>query len=134
MEGVFMPSPSASRLSRREREIVNAIFALGNRATASEIRDRLANPPSNASVRVMLRRLEEKGLLRHTQDGLRYLYSATASPRVEKRNALRQYVDTFFGGSLRQMLTALVREGSWEEGDLEALRQEIDKARKEKKS
>jgi predicted transcriptional regulator len=129
-----MPTPSASHLSRREREIVNAIFALGNRATASEIRERLSNPPSNASVRVMLRRLEEKGFLRHTQDGLRYLYSATTSPRVEKRNALQQYVDTFFDGSLRQMLTALVREGSWEEGDLEALRQEIDKARKEKKS
>jgi predicted transcriptional regulator len=129
-----MPTPSASRLSRREREIVNAIFALGNRATATEIRERLSNPPSNASVRVMLRRLEEKGFLRHTQDGLRYLYSATTSPRVEKRNVLQQYVDTFFDGSLRQMLTALVREGSWEEGDLEALRQEIDKARKEKKS
>ena len=127
-----MPSPD--RLSRREREIMHAVFALGNRATAAEIRARLADPPADASGRVMLRRLEAKGYLRHQQDGLRYVYSATASPRVEKRNALQQYVDTFYGGSLRQMLTALVREGSWEEGDLEALRQEIDKARKERKS
>ncbi len=129
-----MAIPSSSRLSRREREIMHAVFALGNRATASEIRARLSDPPADASVRVMLRRLEAKGYLRHQQDGLRYVYSATASPRVEKRNALQQYVDTFFGGSMRQMLTTLVREGSWEEGDLEALRQEIDKARKERKS
>ena len=129
-----MSTPNTARLSRREREIMHAVFALGNRATATEIRARLSDPPSNASVRVMLRRLEEKGYLRHQQDGLRYLYSATASPRVEKRNALQQYVDTFFGGSLRQMSTALVREGSWEEGDLEALRQEIDRVRKARKS
>lgn len=129
-----MPTLRTARLSRREREIMQAIFALGNRATASEIHARLSDPPSNASVRVMLRRLEEKGHLRHQEDGPRYLYSATASPRVEKRNALQQYVDTFFGGSLRQMLTALVREGSWEDGDLEALRQEINRVRKERKS
>lgn len=129
-----MATPSTNRLSRREREIMHAVFALGNRATASEIRARLSDPPVDASVRVMLRRLEAKGYLRHQQDGLRYVYSATASRRVEKRNALQQYVDTFFGGSLRQMLTALVREGSFEEGDLEALRQEIDKAKREKKS
>lgn len=129
-----MAPPTTNRLSRREREIMHAIFALGNRATASEIRARLSDPPADASVRVMLRRLEAKGYLRHQQQGLRYVYSATASPRVEKRNALKQYVDTFFGGSLRQMLTALVREGSFEEGDLDALKQEIDKARKEGKS
>ena len=129
-----MPPPAANRLSRREREIMHAVFAAGNRATAADIRARLADPPADASVRVMLRRLEAKGYLRHQQDGLRYVYSATASPRVEKRHALKQYVDTFFGGSLRQMLTALVREGSFEEGDLEALRQEIDKARGKGKS
>jgi len=124
-----VPPPAANRLSRREREIMHVVFALGNRATASEIRARLADPPADASVRVMLRRLEAKGYLRHQQTGLRYVYSATASPRVEKRNALKQYVDTFFGGSLRQMLTALVRDGSFEEDDLIALRHEIDKAR-----
>ena len=129
-----MPPPAANRLSRREREIMHAVFAAGNRATAADIRARLADPPADASVRVMLRRLEAKGYLRHQQEGLRYVYSATASPRVEKRHALKQYVDTFFGGSLRQMLTALVREGSFEEGDLEALRQEIDKARGKGKS
>ena len=128
-----MPQPTTERLSRREREIMHAIFALENRAVASEIRARLTDPPTDASVRVMLRRLEQKGYLRHRQEGLRFVYSATASPGVEKRNALKHYLDTFFGGSLRQMLTTLVREGSWEDGDLDALKREIDQARKERK-
>ena len=91
-------------LTRREREIVNALFALGNRATAEAIRARLTDPPSDSSVRVMLARLEKKGCIRHQQDGLRYVYSATTSPAAAKRSALQQYVQTFFGGSLRQMM------------------------------
>jgi BlaI family transcriptional regulator, penicillinase repressor len=121
-------------LTRREREIMNAVFALGNRASAEEIRGRLANPPGDSSVRVMLARLEKKGCLKHHQDGLRYIYSATTSPAVAKRTALQQYVQTFFGGSLRQMMTALVTEASWTDDELDALKDEIDRLRKERKS
>ena len=84
-------------------------------------------------MRVMLARLERKGFLRHQQDGLRYIYSATTSPAVAKRTALQQYLHTFFGGSLRQMMTALVREGSWDDEDLDALKAEIERARKGRK-
>jgi predicted transcriptional regulator len=90
-------------------------------------------PPSDSSVRVMLARLERKGFLRHQQDGVRYIYSATMSPAVAKRTALQQYLHTFFGGSLRQMMTALVREGSWDDDDLDALKAEIERARKGRK-
>jgi predicted transcriptional regulator len=121
------------RLTRREREIMNAIFALGNRASAEDVRARLANPPSSSSVRVMLARLEAKGYLKHQEDGVRFLYSATTSPNVAKRAALQQYLQVFFGGSLRQMMTALVREGSWSKEDLDALRAEVDRARKERR-
>jgi predicted transcriptional regulator len=120
-------------LTRREREIMNALFASGNRATAEAIRARLTDPPSDSSVRVMLARLEKKGYLKHQQDGLRYVYSATTSPAAAKRSALQQYVQTFFGGSLRQMMTALVAEGSWSDDDLDSLRAEIDRVRKERK-
>ena len=75
---------------------MNAIFALNNRASAEEIRTRMTSPPSYSSVRVMLARLEKKGHLKHQQDGLRFLYSATTSPAVAKRTALQQYVQTFF--------------------------------------
>ena len=81
----------------------------------------------------MLARLEKKGCLKHQQDGLRYIYSATISPTVAKRNALQQYLQTFFGGSLRQMMTALVSEASWTDEELDGLRREIDRVRKERK-
>jgi BlaI family transcriptional regulator, penicillinase repressor len=120
-------------LTRREREIMNALFALGNRASAEAIRARLSNPPSDSSVRVMLARLEKKGYLKHQQDGVRYLYSATISPAAAKRTALQQVVHTFFGGSLKQMMTSLVSDGSWSDEDLELLKAEIDRVRKERK-
>ena len=128
-----MPKPDTERLTRREREIMNAVFALDNRASAEDVRAKLRVPPSDSSVRVMLARLERKGFLRHQQDGLRYIYSATVSPAVAKRTALQQYLHTFFGGSLRQMMTALVREGSWDDEDLDALKAEIERARKGRK-
>ena len=128
-----MPKPATESLTRREREIMNAVFALENRASAEDVRAKLTAPPSDSSVRVMLARLERKGFLRHQQDGLRYIYSATMSPAVAKRTALQQYLHTFFGGSLRQMMTALVREGSWDDEDLDALKAEIERARKGRK-
>jgi BlaI family transcriptional regulator, penicillinase repressor len=127
------PREHAAHLTRREREIMDALFARGNRASAEEIRAGLTSPPSDSSVRVMLARLERKGRLKHQQDGLRYIYSATTSHTVARRTALQQYLQTFFGGSLRQMMTAFVREGSWSDEDLAALRVEIDRVRKERK-
>lgn len=128
-----MPGKATERLTRREREIMNAIFALGNRASADDIRGRLANPPGDSAVRVMLARLEKKGLLKHDQDGLRYMYSATISPAAAKRSALQQYLQTFFGGSLRKMMTALVAEERWTDVELDALKAEIDRVRGERK-
>src|SRR5579862_1278382 len=124
-----MAKMNAERLTRREREIMNAVFALGNRAAADEIRARLTTPPGDSAVRVMLARLEKKGCLKHQQDGLRYIYSATISPAAAKRTALQQYLQTFFGGSLKQMVTALVTETSWSDDELDALKDEIDRVR-----
>lgn len=112
---------------------MNAVFALGNRASAEEIRARLTSPPSDSSVRVMLSRLEKKGCLKHQQEGQRYLYSATVSPVVAKRMALQQFVQTFFGGSVRQMMTSLVAESSFTVDELDALKEEIDRVRTERK-
>src|SRR5258708_10734225 len=96
------------RLGARERELVDTIFALGNRASAEEIRARLVNPPGDSSVRVMLARLEKKGFVKHQREGLRYVYSATASPTAAKRTALQRYLQTFFAGSPPDMSTALI--------------------------
>jgi predicted transcriptional regulator len=129
-----MSKPAPEPLTRREREIMNAVFSLGNRASAEEIRARLPDPPGDSSVRVMLARLEKKGHLKHHQDGLRYIYSATTSTAAAQRTALQQYLQTFFGGSLRQMVTSLVGEASWTDEELDALRGEIDRVRKERKN
>jgi predicted transcriptional regulator len=127
-----MAKHQIDRLTRREREIVNAVFALGNSASVEDIRSRLDTPPSDSSVRVMLARLEHKGVVRRQQHGVRNIYSVTISPAAAKRSALQQYVQTFFGGSMRLMLTSLMRDGSWSEDDIEALRAEIERVRKER--
>ena len=127
-------NPKAERLTRREREIMNAVFALGNRASAEEIRARLSSAPGDSAVRVMLTRLERKGFLKHQQEGLRYLYSATISPFSARRAALKQYLETFFGGSAKQMMTALVSEASWNDDELDALKAEIERVRKERRT
>jgi predicted transcriptional regulator len=128
-----MPKPLTEHLTRREREIMNAVFKLGNRASAENIRAHLTNPPTDSAVRVMLARLEKKGVLKHQQDGLRYLYSATISPAAAQRTALQQYLQTFFGGSLTRMMTALVSEASWTDDELAALKAQIERVRKERK-
>src|SRR5580693_428741 len=127
------PQMITERLTRREREIMNAVFALGNRASAEDIRARMPTPPGDSAVRVMLTRLEKKGCLKHQQEGLRYIYSATISPSAAKRTALQQYLQTFFGGSLRQMMTSLVAEAPWTDADLDALKNQIESVRKERK-
>ena len=83
-----MPAPPPEKLSRREREIMDAIFALGNRASAEDVRSRLTDPPSYSAVRAMLVKLEAKGFVRHRVEGLRYVYEPTRSRTVEQRSAL----------------------------------------------
>lgn len=127
-----MATPPRDPLPQREREVINALFALGNRGTAEEIRARLAEPPSGSSVRVMLARLEKKGYVRHAEDGVRYVYSATESAGKARRTALRRHLQTFFQGSLSAMVVSLVRQGSWTDQELAELAGEIERARREK--
>lgn len=128
-----MGRPPLDRLTRREREIMDAVFALGNRASAEAIRGRLTDPPSYSAVRTMLTRLEEKGHLRHQTDGTRYVYSATASPTTAKRAALRRYLGVFFDGSRRGLVTSLLRDEAWTDDELDALQTEIDRARRQRR-
>ena len=128
-----MSKPSVVPLTRREREIVNVLFALGNRATVEDIRSRLQSPPSDSSVRVMLSRLERKGAVRRSADGLRNVYSVTTPPSIAKRTALQDYLQTFFGGSRQLLMMSMMRDGTWSDDDLDALRAEIDRVRKERR-
>jgi predicted transcriptional regulator len=128
-----MVNPPHEKLTRREREIMHVLFALGNKATAEDIRTRLTEPPSSSAIRAMLTRLEAKGHLKHREEGLRYVYSATTSPAIASKKALKQHLSTFFGGSLGEMAAALLRHEEWTDDELDALQAEIQRIRKERK-
>src|SRR5215831_7341633 len=97
-----MASPPYEMLTRREREIMYAIFALGDIASIEDVRARLSDPPSYSAVRAMLTRLEAKGFIKHREEGLRYVYSPTKSRTVAQSNAIHKLARAFFGGSPRQ--------------------------------
>src|SRR5688500_16072227 len=99
-----MKRSTPDRLSRREREIMDAIFALGNRASVEDIRTRLVDAPSYSATRTMLTRLVEKGFVRHQAQGNRYIYSATVSPAAAKRAGLQRFLGVFFEGSRHNLV------------------------------
>lgn len=125
-----MKPPAPDRLSRREREIMDVIFALGNRASVEDIRAQLVDSPSYSATRTMLTRLVEKGYLRHQAQGNRYIYSATVSPAAAKRAGLQRFLGVFFEGSRHNLVTSLLRDETWTEDELNSLQSEIDRARK----
>ena len=94
-------------LTRREREIMDILHRRG-RATAHDVMDELADPPSSSAVRTFLRLLEESGHVRHEQDGPRYVYAPTVTRRDAQRSALSHLVDTFFDGSIEEAVATLV--------------------------
>ena len=101
------PSLDPSTLSRREREVLDIVYRLG-RATAAEVRAEMARPPTDPAVRTTLRILVAKGLLSHEYDGPRYVYVPTVAPEAARRSAFRHLLDTFFGGSARGAMAALL--------------------------
>src|ERR1043165_1430563 len=107
-----MPTPAPAQLPRREREIMDILFGLGEGA-AEDVRARLTHPPSYSAVRALLARLEAKGHIKHREEGLRYVYSPTVAPTTARRAVMKQYVKTFFGGSLGDMVTSLLRNETW---------------------
>jgi predicted transcriptional regulator len=95
-----------AELGRRERQIVETVYRLG-RATVAQVLAELPDPPSYSAVRGMLNLLEEKGHLRHEQDGLRYVYLPVVAAADASRSAMAHLVHTFFGGSPAESATAL---------------------------
>jgi predicted transcriptional regulator len=127
-----MAKPSPAQLSRRERQIMDIVYRQGQ-ATAAEVLDRLPDPPSYSAVRAMLRILEEKGHLRHEEQGPRYVYLPTLPREKARSSALKQLVQTFFAGSTEQAVAALLGMSSTQLSDeeLDRLAQLIEQARKE---
>lgn len=118
-------------LSRRERQILDILYQRGQ-ATAAEVQAALPEPPSYSAVRALLRILEDKGHVRHEQEGPRYVYLPTVARNNAQRSAMRHMLQTFFDGSAEQAISALLDDSSAKlsTAELERLARMIDTARK----
>jgi BlaI family transcriptional regulator, penicillinase repressor len=121
-------------LSRRERQIMEILFQRG-KASASEVREAMDDAPSYSAVRAMLRVLEDKGHVRHQEEGLRYVYLPTVAKDKAKRAAVKHLLDTFFNNSPEQIVAALLDISSTDltPAELDRMAAMIEKARKEGK-
>jgi predicted transcriptional regulator len=126
------PSHAHAVLSRRERQIMDALYRLG-KATASEVMDTLPGAPSYSTVRTQLRTLETKGHVRHEEHGLRFIYMPTVPRHSARKSALKHLVDTFFDGSNAKVVAALLGgEGSrLSDDDLARIAELVDNARRD---
>jgi len=122
-------------LSRRERQIMDILYARG-RATAAEIHEAMPDRPSYSAVRAKLRVLEEKGHVRHEEESLRYVYLPTVARDSARRSELRRVVSTFFEGSVEQAVAALLdlSAADLETRELDRIANLIEEAKKESKS
>ena len=127
-----MRERSLTALSPRERQIVDALYRLG-RGTVREVIDAVDDAPSYSAVRATLRVLEEKGVVRHEQDGPRYVYLPVVQRDTARRQALRRLVQTFFDGSAESAVVALLQmsDNTLSTTDFERLADEVRKARQE---
>ena len=120
-------------LSRRERDIMDILYRR-TRATADEVMRDLSGDPSYSTVRTQLRVLEEKGFVRHHEDGRRFVYMPTIAPAAARKTALRHLVDTFFEGSVERVVAALLGGEATRltEEELARIRGLVERAKKER--
>ena len=119
-------------LTRRERQIVDILYRRG-RATAGEVMEELPGDPSYSTVRTQLRVLEEKGHVRHEEQGLRYVYMPAVPRGAARKSALRHLIDTFFDGSAEQVVGALLGGAGARltDDELERIAELVARARKD---
>ena len=127
-----MSSPTHTVLTKRERQIMDALYRLG-RATAAEILEAMPGAPSYSTVRTQLRVLETKGHVRHEEHGLRYVYMPTVPRHSARRSALKHLVETFFDGSNANVVAALLGgDGSrLSDDDLDRIAALLENARRD---
>jgi BlaI family penicillinase repressor len=119
-------------LSRRERQILDALYRAG-RATVAEIREEIPRAPSYSAVRTLLKILEDKGHARHEDDGTRYVYMPIVERERARRSAMRHVLNTFFEGSATQAILTLLHEDSkrLSREDWDRLTEMIERARED---
>ena len=123
---------SREALSRRERQIMDAVYRLGE-ASVADVRAEIADPPSYSAVRALMRVLTDKGHLTYSAHGPRYIYRATVPREEAQATALDRIVRTFFGGSTSRAVAALMDRSAAEltAEELDELEEMIQDARRE---
>jgi predicted transcriptional regulator len=125
MERNKRPTNSLADLSRRERQIMDAIYSLG-KASVAQVIGLIPDPSGYSSVRKLLQILEEKGHVKHTQEGQLYVYSPTQPRQSAARSAMKQILQTFFGGNVEDAVMTLMSEADVRLSDEDIVRlQEI---------
>lgn len=119
-------------LGHRERQIMDAVFRLGEGSVGDVLKE-IPDPPSYSSVRKMLSLLEQKGFLKHREEGNRYIYRPTRSHQSASRTAVKHLLSTFFSGSATEAVNAIldVSGNKLDAEDFARLRELIDDARQE---
>ncbi len=123
----------SNHLSRRERQIMDIVFELGE-ASAKEVQSRMTDAPSYSAIRATIAKLEKKGFLNHRAEDLKYVYFPTIDQKEAKRSAMSKLLKTFFDGSASQAMSTLLNLSKDEISDkeLEELERMIEEARAKK--
>ena len=124
--------PNATHLSRRERQIMDAVFALGE-ATVNRVVETIPDPPTAMAVRRMMHILEEKGYLKRREEGREVVYLPREAKAKAGRSAFERVLETFFGGSLEEALAAhlVARKDGMSAAERDRLVALIEQSRKE---
>lgn len=124
--------PAKQTFSRREREIMDALYRL-RRASTAEIRAQIADPPTYTAIRTLLSILEKKGHVRHSSDGQRYIYEPAVAREQMGRRAIDSLLKTFFDNSVERAVTAMLtrEDAAVSAEDLDRLAHLIEQARRE---
>ena len=119
-------------LSRRERQIMDALYQLG-RASAAEIREALSNPPTYTAVRTHLTILQDKGHVKFESDGTRYIYEPVVPRDEMAKSVIAGMLQTFFDNSIERAVATMINreEAEISQEQLDRLAQIIEQARKE---
>lgn len=123
-------APAKDGYSRREREIMDALYKLG-KASAAQILAQIPNPPTYTAIRSHLTILEKKGHVRHESDGPRYVYEPLVAREQMGRRAIDTLLKTFYGNSVERVVAALLAHEDVEPGELDRLAKLIEKAKEE---
>ena len=121
---------SGDGFSRREREIMDALYKLG-KASAAQILEEMRDPPTYTAIRTHLTILEKKGHIRHMSDGTRYIYEPRVAREQMGRRAMETLLKTFYGNSVERVVAALLNHEVVSSDELERLAQLIKKAKEE---